>query len=492
MPLSQSLRAFVRLAVTILFVNSMSFAGTKSIVIALPGPIENLDWNAGNSSYEQFVAKFWMRGLYRFDESNVLRRDLALSEERRGGKLHFKLQPNIQWSDGRPLLAQHFLDALKRILRKPIGSIYANYLFAIPGALEFFHSGKSRNLGIHAEGASELVIESAEALDLWKKKFTLPAFYPVRADVLEKMGNASFYPGGMPNLKEWRLHSYTAGQSVVFKSFDKIPNNTRTVEIQLGRGFDFCGEQNIEKCPDVMFLREEQSLGNKWELESIPIHKTYYLNINQNRILFARPTERSLFRTSISENWNVQGLRKARTLVPSDLGSSENVFSMNSNPKESGKYFPTNEGILVCGKDSKSLAIAREVQRVAKEKHGIKLRVDSIESSAMRLVQESMEYDLALMSWTADYLDAENYLSRFTSPNILGFTDSDFESWLSRLRRELSPKQRKELQINAERRLISERIQIVPLAYDRLWIASKRGLPKMHWNTLGELSLIAW
>ena len=75
--------------------------------------------------------------------------------------------------------------------------------------------------------------------------------------------------------------------------------------------------------------------------------------------------------------------------------------------------------------------IQRELQKV-----GITVNVDVIPAATLKDAKANGKLDMFRASWVADYPDAENYLSLYTSknfapdgPNYTHFKNEQFDSW---------------------------------------------------------------
>ncbi len=84
--------------------------------ISLESEPTSLDWTKPGGSADRFIHSFIMRGMMKLDASGSPVCDLcrahAVSED---GLLHsFELEEQVNWSNGEPLLAEHFVDSLKR------------------------------------------------------------------------------------------------------------------------------------------------------------------------------------------------------------------------------------------------------------------------------------------------------------------------------------------------------------------------------------------
>ena len=80
-----------------------------------------------------------MGGLTRFNENLILEPYLAESWEINKEKniIKIKIKDKIKWSDGKKLLASHFIDSWERLLNPATGADYAYFLYDIKNAKKY-------------------------------------------------------------------------------------------------------------------------------------------------------------------------------------------------------------------------------------------------------------------------------------------------------------------------------------------------------------------
>ncbi len=127
------------------------------------------------------------------------------------------LRPDAVWSDGEPVLAQHYVDGVKRLLSPDMANDYAYVMFDIVGAGDY-NSGEAADL------------ESIVALDDYTFQFTLneprsyfdsilafSTFHPVRLDVIEEFGDEWTRPGNMVSNGAYVLVEHNPGENLIME-----------------------------------------------------------------------------------------------------------------------------------------------------------------------------------------------------------------------------------------------------------------------------------
>jgi ABC-type oligopeptide transport system substrate-binding subunit len=111
-----------------------------------PGPAElrfnleteppSLDWSLATDGVSVLAIEQLMRGLTRLGRDLRPEPELARSWEisTDGRTYRFLLRDDVRWSDGVPLVAQHFVDGWLRLLAPETAAEYAYFLFPVKNA----------------------------------------------------------------------------------------------------------------------------------------------------------------------------------------------------------------------------------------------------------------------------------------------------------------------------------------------------------------------
>jgi ABC-type oligopeptide transport system substrate-binding subunit len=118
------------------------------------------------------------------------------------------------WSDGKPVRAQDFEYAWKRMLDPKTASDYAHLIYFVKGAQKFNEGkGKAEEVGVTAKDEKTLVVELNHPTSYFKYLFPFFTLYPVRKDVIEKhkldwTKPGKFVGNGPFQLKEWVVNEF--------------------------------------------------------------------------------------------------------------------------------------------------------------------------------------------------------------------------------------------------------------------------------------------
>jgi len=144
-----------------------------------------------------------------------------------------KLRENATWSDGEPVVAQHYVDGITRLLEPETAAEYAWLMRLVRGA-EAFNTGETDDpstLGVRAIDDYTLEITLEQAASYFDSILAFSTTYPVRLDVIERYGDLWAEPGnfvgnGAYLLTEWAHKDYV----VVEKNPDYWDADDVTIE----------------------------------------------------------------------------------------------------------------------------------------------------------------------------------------------------------------------------------------------------------------------
>lgn len=106
---------------------------------------------------------------------------LAESWQKTGSRLIIKIRDGIEWSDGVPLRATHFIEAWRRLLSRADETYFASFLFPVFNARAFSERRISfDSVGIGASDPLTLVIEFAKYSPTFLLQLSHPALWPMR------------------------------------------------------------------------------------------------------------------------------------------------------------------------------------------------------------------------------------------------------------------------------------------------------------------------
>lgn len=134
--------------------------------------------------------------------------------------------------------------------------------------------------------------------------------------------------------------------------------------------------------------------------------------------------------------------------------------------------------------------IQRELQKI-----GIGVNVDVIPAATLKDAKANGKLDMFRASWVADYPDAENYLSLYSStnfapngPNYTHFRSEQFDQWYQEAYTLTDAKQRELLYTKMDS-LVMSQTPVVPLFYDEVLRFTRKNVSGLGINPINLLDL---
>jgi oligopeptide transport system substrate-binding protein len=201
-------------------------SGKTTLVAPLGAAIPTLDPNDATDTTSNFVIGQMIETPYAFtpDGTTVPAAATSFDVSEDGTVYTVHLREDAVWSDGEPVVAQQFVDGVKRLLSPDMANDYAYVMFDIVGAADY-NAGDTDTL------------DSIVALDDYTFQFTLneprsyfdsilafQTFRPVRLDLIEQYGDEWLRPGNFASNGAYVLSENEPGDRTVVVKNDNYWN----------------------------------------------------------------------------------------------------------------------------------------------------------------------------------------------------------------------------------------------------------------------------
>ncbi|MBI2854525.1 MAG: peptide ABC transporter substrate-binding protein [Chloroflexi bacterium] len=174
--------------------------------INLSGEPATVDPNRASFVAERTIIMQVFEGLLGFNQDLTLRPVVAKEIPTTGnggisadGKTYtFKLRNDVTWSDGKRVTAKDFEYSIKRMLSPELAAAYASFYFDIVGAVQYNGAVKETDankaklrdaVGVKSTDDYTLVVSIAQPRPTFLQLMALWPAYPVREDVVTKLGD---------------------------------------------------------------------------------------------------------------------------------------------------------------------------------------------------------------------------------------------------------------------------------------------------------------
>ena len=177
--------------------------------------------------------------------------------------------------------------------------------------------------------------------------------------------------------------------------------------------------------------------------------------------------------------WNGTVTAAHKSLVPEGYWQADGLTEYTYNPEkakellaqglsELGLSDPSDVSITILASNTDEfIAVSGAIQQLLQENLGIKVEVETTDSSALRTRRNAYEYDVVLQSWGADWDDATNFLGGYehdASANPALFINEEFNDTYHKATYSTDLTERIKLLGKAEAILLEEE-GITPLYY---------------------------
>lgn len=495
---------------------------TRTLLVGNSAEPASLDPHVFVAATDMRVAAALFEGLTVLDEASA--RPLPGGAERwevspDGLTYTFHLRANGKWSDGEPVTAGDFAYAFRRILTPAFGAPYSYMLWPIKNA-EAFNAGKITDFA-----AVGVTVVDARTLRLTLERPTAyllslaahGTWFPVPRRTLEKFGkgesrdNTWSRPGNLVgngpfSLSEWKSNSVI--------TVTKNPHYWGAAENQIERVRFFPIEQSDSE--ELSFRAGQLHVTAAVPASKVPVYRqkspellrinpllnVSYICFNTTKPPFndarvrqalALAFDRKAISARVFESvapaaYNAVAPNSGGYLLPP--GQVTDVAKARALLAEAG--FPGGQGLpefpLIVMNDEKSSKIGEALQSMWLKELGVRVSVERLEQKTLFQTQQSLNYTIGLLGWTADYADPYSFLEIFrggNGNNWTGWASAQFDALLDEASGATQPEKRFALLQQAETVLL-EAAPLAPIVYGaraylvhpavRNWVPAPLGL----------------
>lgn len=482
----------------------------KTLNRGLNGDPESLDPHIATSTQAADVLRDIGEGLVRLSRSGEIEGGCAESWEVQsdGIEYHFKLRPNLRWSNGEPLVAEDFVRSFQNLVSPSLSAKNSDYLAPIRNFRDVQMGRKSvESLGVTALDDLTLVI----TLDAPAAHFLQLLLHPSTFPVYPGSGRKTISESDARKEKLVTNGAYIVEEHVA-KSYIRLQKNvfywdaeetsipivvyhfvSPSAEVIRFRAGELDITDNVSEDTFALLKRNRAE-----ELRISPMLGVYYYGINLTKGLFKDdPFLRQALSLAIDRKVLVRdvlgrGEIEAYSWVPPGTANhtSEHFDYANLPRIEqvslARKYlarssYSVDAGMPIelryntgGGHETIALAVKSMWEDV------LDLRVSLVGEDFkvfLSNVRDMEKTHIYRLSWTADYNDAYAFLSLFHSQstwNLTGYANAQVDMHLDKAVAESDPKSRESLLRKAERQVLADHAAIPLYFYVSKHLVSSR------------------
>jgi oligopeptide transport system substrate-binding protein len=427
----------------------------------------------------------------------------------------FHIGEDRKWSDGEPVKAQDFVFSYKRMLTASFGAQYAENLFILKGA-EDYYSGKITDfdqVGVKALDDRTLRIELVGPTPYLLTLVQHDSWLPVCPTAVLRFGSID-----TRDSKWTRAENYVGNGPFKMKSW--YPNDVIEVvrnllywdaaKVKLN-GINFYSIENLNT-QERAFQAGQLHKTDQVPLDKVPYYRrthpeliridpyegVYFYRINVARKPLDNPKVRlalnlAVDRDAIVKNILREDQKPATGYTPPGMGEYQPLNKITYDPARARQLlaeagYPNGKGFPKFTIHFNTLeshrAIAEAIQQMWKEELNIDVALENQEWKVYLDTQNNKNYDLSRSAWIGDFMDPVTFLSMWTTGNGNNNTNwgnPKFDAFIEQAARTSDPASRLGILHDAEDLFLSELPVVVVYWYTDTYLLQ----PSVrNWNPL--------
>ena len=454
----------------------------------------------------------------------------------------FHLREDARWSDGRPVTADDFAWAWRRVLDPKTAAEYVYMLYPIRGAKAYYEAaaeaaahdltpqrqtGAARSdwsqVGVRVEGPRRLVVELERPTAYFLDLAAFTTYLPVRRDNVESSGDRwtmppSLISNGAYRLAEWRFRSrmiweknpfyWNAGAVALGRIEVRVFADDKTALLAYETGA--VDLTTVVPALAIQPLLEARDAGRRRDVVYATNFGTYFYRFNcsdpvLSDVRLRRALALAIDRRAIVERAARGGQVPTGTFVPVGLPGYASPPGLDENVQEARRLLaeaghPGGVGLedlsILVNSGFVHKPIAELVQQQWSEALGVTVRIEEVETTSFFDKVRKGEYRIARGGWYGDYLDPNTFLDCFVTGggnNQTGWSNDEYDALVEEAARLADPAERMRVLARAEEILLRE-VPVVPMyVYTNLTLV-RPGLEGVYPNLMNRIdfALLRW
>lgn len=410
----------------------------------------------------------------------------------------FHLRPEAKWSDGKPLIANDFVDSYRRVLAPRLAAEYANLFYYIVGA-KAYNEGTETDfdtVGIKALDDHTLQLVLIHPIPHLLQLALGPAWLPVRVDVIEKFGKidqrgtAWAQPGNLVGngpfvLKEWHqnevliveksLH-YWDSENVRLERIFFYPTDDVNTEERMFRS----GQLHVSFALPLARL-EPYRQSQEDQLWLKPEGRSRFLIINPEAEPFTDPKVRQALSLALNREAIASLVMKdtwipAYNLIPDGLGGYTAGKQFDSDPVKARKLlaeagFPDGEGFpevsIMYPNQGNASFLLQALQEQWRSELGISVTISVLEKKVWLVAFKEGNYHISSDGWA--WKHPHEFFELFVTGNLASYylwSNAEYDRLFAESGKSLLLENRHSKYDQLEN-ILAEEVPMIPLGFQK-------------------------
>lgn len=424
-------------------------AVSASFRFAINGPPNTLDPALITGEREMIIAGALFEGLTAYNPQTLEPLPAVAQQWKIEDNTYVFFLRECKWSDGSAVTAQDFIYSWQRALTPKTGSKYADQLFHIKNARQFYEGTIKdfAQVGVSSPKERILKVELEHPVPYFLQLTSFVIYMPVKKQCVEKYGDKWTRPGNIVSNGTFKLDS-SGGNEI---SLVKNEKHWAALNVKLQ-------DISIKIVPSdntavMMFENDELDWVN-----TIPYSQIKQLSSRQDFVFGRGFNVRFIRFNTAKPPFNDQRVRKAfytavekskvcmyggevpaKSFVPDGIRGYSPLNGLPYNAEmaagllaeagfPAGRDFPEVE--LLYQSSENARIIAETLQLQWKKVLGVKVTLCNVERGTYFSRRKSLDYQMCLSDWRGDYLDPQTFLEIFTSKsgnNQTGWSNAGYD-----------------------------------------------------------------
>jgi len=444
-------------------------------------------------------------GLYRLGENGEITEGIAIDHEESDDALTwtFHLRDDAVWSNGDPVTAHDFVYSWQRAVDPATGSEYGPYMMeGVIKNAEAISKGEMdpEELGVKAKDDHTLVVTLEKPTPYFESLTTFGTFLPMNEAFVEEQGDdyatssETLLANGPFILKDW---DSTASSWHLEKNPDywdaktvQLDKITYDVMKDPQASVDLYEAGEIDRTSVTSDLVDQYASRDDFSVILTPTLTRLKFNQTANEALanvnIRKALSRAIDKQSLVDVIFNNGTTVSNGAVPKDFAkhpeTGEDYREINGDmvtfDKEAAQEY-WEKGLEEIGQDEVELELLSGDSELGKEMNeylanqlstnlpGLEVKLKQVPFEQQLDLKSKMDYDMAISSWSADYLDPYGWLNLWLTDgpnNETGYSNPDYDELVESTVGELAqdPVKRFEASLEAEKMLLEDAV-IAPL-----------------------------
>ncbi|MPZ97799.1 MAG: hypothetical protein GEU80_00450 [Dehalococcoidia bacterium] len=414
----------------------------------------------------------------------------------------FTLRDGLKWSDGEPLVAQHFVDGARRLFEPGNQSPYADLFRMIDAAgkndelaealaaevegadLEALQREVVENLQVAAPDDQTVVYTLSRPSPVFLLLTTMWPLYPARADIVEQQGDAWTEPGNLVSSGPFMLSSWTHGQDLTLTrnpewyAASDVRLETIDIDIIADAAVAFLafqeGELDIVRLgpTELEQVRRDPELQEQFDAYAELSTTGFYFNVDDPALANAdvrRALTGAFDREEYAESVREGQVLPAVAWIPPGMpGHDPEAGQQYADAIEESRQlladagYPEGEGleleVLIAAVTVPQIT-AQWLEQQWEQNLGISVTINALEGAAYGAERAAGNFQVIMGGWGADYPDPHNWMPLFRTGSGLNagnYSNAEYDELVDAAEVELDQDERLSLYQQAQEILMAD------------------------------------